>query len=142
MLLIAAFMRATFLVIAGYFVWFASSKAEDRLKTVGKYIAFWCFAFAGVLVVIGIAAAVIRPHGGMGGGMGHAGMGMHRPGMMGMMHRMGPGMGAMGMHRGMGFGGGREGRPNFFFRNRRDGAEPKTETPAAAPATPAAPPKS
>jgi hypothetical protein len=130
LLIIAAFMRATALVIAGYFVWYASSKAEDRLKTVGKYIAVWTFAFAAVLVIIGVAGAVMRPH----GGMGHMGMhrGMHG-GMRGGPHMMG--MGPMGMHRG--FGGG----PRFMFRERmQHDKKPEDAAPAtSAPTTPAKP---
>ncbi|MHB1207282.1 MAG: hypothetical protein ACYCZX_17060 [Rhodospirillaceae bacterium] len=126
MLVIAAFMRATALVIAGYFVWYASSKAEDRLKTVGKYIAVWTFAFAAVLVVMGIAGAVMRP---LAGSMG----GMERMGMHARMMGMGP----MGMHRG--FEG--ERGPRFLFRERiqqdRKAEEPAPAAPA--PATPAKP---
>jgi hypothetical protein len=121
-------MRATALVIAGYFVWYASSKAEDRLKAVGKYIAAWTFAFAAVLVIIGIAGAVMRPHGGMGM---HGGM-YGGPRMMGM----GPGMGPMGMHRGFAGGGSR-----FMFRERMlHDKKPEEAAPATtAPATPAKP---
>lgn len=126
MLIIAAFMRATALVIAGYFVWYASSKAEGGLKTVGKYIAIWTFAFAAVLVVMGIAGAVMRPLAGNMGGMGR--MGMYGPMM---------GMGSMGMHRG--FEGERGAR--FLFRERmqqdKKGEEPAAAAPA--PATPAKP---
>ncbi|MBX7199898.1 MAG: hypothetical protein K1X51_11075 [Rhodospirillaceae bacterium] len=125
MLLIAAFLRATALVIAGYFVWFAASKADDRLKAVGKYIAIWCAAFAAVLVVIGIATAFMRP------------MGFHgpRPGMMhgGMMHggMMHGGMMPGPMMRGGMFPGG---GPRFRFRDRMAPPdakpEPNAETPA------------
>ena len=137
MLIIAAFMRATALIIAGYFVWYASSKAEDRLKTVGKYIAIWTFAFAAVLVIMGIAGAAMHP---MVMGM-HGGMpGRHMMGMgPGMGPNMGPNMGPMGMHRGpgfdgMGFGGGERG-PRFLFRERAREEKSKADEPA--PATPA-----
>ena len=119
MLLIAALLRATALVIAGYFVWFAASKADDRLKAVGKLIALWCAAFAVVLVIAGITSAFMRPMGmrfhGPGPGMMHGGM------MSGMMWR----------------GGHREGGPRFLFRERGtppEGVpEPKSETPPPTP---------
>ena len=132
LLIIAAFMRATALVIAGYFVWFASTKAEDRLKTVGKYIAIWTFAFAAVLVIIGIAGAVMRPME-MGRPMAMYG----GPRMMGMGPGMHPGMGPMGMHRGFGD----ERGPRFMFRERMGQEPPKADVPAAPPPAAAPPAK-
>lgn len=111
MLLIAAFLRATALVIAGYFVWFAASKADGRLKIAGNIIAGWCAVFAVVLVIAGITSAFMHPRWG-----GHGPRGPMMRG--GVMHGdMMPG-GMMG--------------PRFLFRERRPPQEtaPQTETPA------------
>ncbi len=140
MLVIAAFLRATALIVAGYFVWFAASKAgEDRLKTAGKIIAGWCAFFAVVLVVAGIASAVMHPRfhgprpGMMRGGMMHDGM-MGGPGgpggmMPGGMMQGGPG-GPGGMMPGGMMG------PRFLFRGHpapqdAPAPAPKTETPSS-----------
>lgn len=135
MLLIAAFLRATALLIAGYFVWFAARKADGALKTAGNVLAGWCAVFAVVLAVAGITTAVMRPaHPGFGGGFRGAFPGPHMGMMQGRM--MGPG--------GYRDGGPRDGGPRFRFREPpppQGVPAPKAETPAAAPPA-AAPPKS
>lgn len=131
MLLIAAFLRATALVIAGYFVWFAATKTEDgRLKTAGKILAGWCAVLAVVLVIAGITSAFLHPGGGFHGPRGPM---MHGPMMRGeMMHRgMMPG-GPGGMMQG---GPGGMMGPRFLFRDRMQpdtAPAPKAETPAPA----------
>lgn len=117
MLLIAAFLRATALVIAGYFVWFAASKAEGRLKTAGNVIAGWCAVFAVVLAIAGITSAFM-----------HQGWAAHGPRGAMMRGAMMPG-GMMG--------------PRFLFRERgplQDKA-PQDLTPKSEPVPPPTPPK-
>ena len=139
MLLIAAFLRATALVIAGYFVWFATGKTEDgHLKTAGKILAGWCAVFAVVLVIAGIASAFLHPRGGFHGPPGPMMRGamMNAPMMHGPMMQGGPGaMMPGGMMQGGPDGSGGMMGPRFLFRDRMppDAAPaPKSETPAPA----------
>jgi hypothetical protein len=60
---LVALIPATILVIGGYFVLFISNRSEGTHRAFGKYLAFWCFTLAG-LVVLGALAAVAA-----GGGM-------------------------------------------------------------------------
>ena len=58
-MLFMVLMRATGLVIAGYFVLFASSKTDDvRIRNFGKYLAVWTFIFA-VLFALGTVTTVV-----------------------------------------------------------------------------------
>lgn len=137
MLLIAAFLRATALAIAGYFVWFATGKTEDgHLKTAGKILAGWCAVFAVVLVIAGIASAFLPPRGGFRGPLGPMMRGpmVHGPMMQGGPGAMMPGGMMHGGPDGPGGPGGMMG-PRFLFRDRMppDAAPaPKSETPAPA----------
>jgi hypothetical protein len=54
-------LPATALTIAGYFVLFLSARAEGALRTFGKYLGFWAFTLAGLLILGAIFAAA---HGG------------------------------------------------------------------------------
>ena len=124
-------VRATGLLIAAYFIWFAASRSEERMRTVGTYLALWTV----VVTILYVIGSLAMPY--MGGGrmgprpFGPGAMRMHR-GMMGP-GMMGPGMmmehGA-GMRRSM---------------DRRDGDAMPEHPPAnaqSAPGTPApAPPK-
>ena len=115
-------VRATALAIAGYFVWFAASRSDEKMKQVGKYLAMWTFVVAILYVLGSLAMPFMRGPGGMGRGhFGPVAMRMHR-GMMGP----GPGM----MERGYGMG-------RFM---RRDGNPSTEQNPAnpqpTQPATP------
>jgi hypothetical protein len=107
MFIFSILLRATALVVAGYFVWFAASRSEERLKSFGKYLALWTFVIAGLYVIASIATpymgmgrfggrtmgpAAMRMHPGFAGGFG-PGMMMHRASMRGFMFRRNRAMG-------------------------------------------------
>lgn len=76
MIFLLALIPATALTVAGYFVLYLSGRSEGALRTFGRYLSFWAFTLAGLVVLGAMFAA------------GH----MHRehPGMWGMhdeMHR-------------------------------------------------------
>ncbi|MGC1730703.1 MAG: hypothetical protein WA747_15160, partial [Steroidobacteraceae bacterium] len=79
MLYVLALLPATALTIAGYFVLYFSARAEGGLRTFGKYLGFWAFTLAGLVILGAIFAAA---HGHRMRGM-HAGLrdGMHCPWM-------------------------------------------------------------
>jgi hypothetical protein len=85
MLFFAVLIPTTILVVIGYFVLFASAKAEGTLKTFGRYLSIWTFALA-ALLLIGAATAPMfggRPFGMPGMMRGHAMPGMMQGGGMG-----------------------------------------------------------
>ncbi len=63
MIYLLALLPATALTIAGYFVLYLSSRSEGGLRTFGRYLGFWAFTLAG-LVILGalFAAAHGRGH--------------------------------------------------------------------------------
>jgi hypothetical protein len=74
LLYILALLPATALTIAGYFVLYFSARAEGGLRTFGKYLGFWAFTLAGLVILGAIFAAahghrMHRMHGGMRGDM-------------------------------------------------------------------------
>jgi hypothetical protein len=77
MIYFLALLPATALTIAGYLVLFLSNRSEGSFRTFGKYLGFWAFTLA-ALVVLGaiFAAAHGRRH--------HCPM--RGPGMYGRMH--------------------------------------------------------
>ena len=95
MVYLLVLIPATALTIAGYFVLFLSARTEGTLRTFGKYLGFWAFTLAGLLILGALFAAAhgFGAHGGWYGGPNerwHGGM------------RGGPdGMGMDGMHGGM-----------------------------------------
>src|SRR5690242_11268310 len=70
MIYILALIPATALTLAGYVVLVLSGRAEGALRSAGRYLGFWAFTLAG-LVILGalFAAAHGGPHG----------FGMHGP---------------------------------------------------------------
>jgi hypothetical protein len=84
MIVFVALIPATMLTIAGYVVLFVSHRSEGGLKSFGRYLSFWAFTLA-ALVVLG--SVVVGTHGGrmhgcMMHGCGGEGMGSQCP----MMH--------------------------------------------------------
>jgi hypothetical protein len=77
MIYFIALIPATALTIAGYFVLYLSNRSEGALRTMGKYLGFWAFTLAGLIVLGAIFAAA---HGGRHGPM----LGVE--GMDGRMH--------------------------------------------------------
>jgi hypothetical protein len=73
LLYLLALLPATALTIAGYFVLYLSARAEGGLRTFGKYLGFWAFTLAGLVILGAIFAAAhghrMRGHDGMRGGM-------------------------------------------------------------------------
>ena len=61
-----ALIPATALTIAGYFVLYLSNRTEGTFRTFGKYLGFWAFTLAGLIVLGAIFAAA---HGGRHGAM-------------------------------------------------------------------------
>lgn len=72
-----ALIPATMLTVAGYFVLYLSNRSEGAFRNFGKYLGFWAFTLAALVVLGAIFAAA---HGGRDGEM----IGMR--GMHGHMH--------------------------------------------------------
>jgi hypothetical protein len=70
-----ALLPATAITIAGYFVLYLSARAEGSMRTFGKYLAYWAFTLAGLVILGAIFAAAHGGHHGM-----WAAHGMHCPG--------------------------------------------------------------
>ena len=71
MLYLLALLPATALTIAGYFVLYLSARTEGSLRTFGKYLGFWAFTLAGLVILGAIFAAA---HGGHRGRLAAHGM--------------------------------------------------------------------
>jgi hypothetical protein len=87
LLYLLALIPATALTIAGYFVLYLSTRTEGGLRTFGKYLGFWAFTLAG-LVILGALFAAAHGHR-MRGMHGEMRGGMHGP-WMGPRSWMGP----------------------------------------------------
>ena len=61
MLYLLALLPATVLTIGGYLVLFAAGRTEGPLRTFGKYLGFWAFTLAGLVILGALFAAA---HGG------------------------------------------------------------------------------
>ena len=61
-----ALVPVTLLVVLGYFVFFAASRAEGPAKTFGIYLSIWVFILAALLLL----AAAFGPRLGLGWRMG------------------------------------------------------------------------
>ena len=55
-------LPATALTIAGYFVLYLSGRSEGALRTFGKYLGFWAFTLAGLLILGAVFAAAHGRH--------------------------------------------------------------------------------
>jgi hypothetical protein len=56
-----ALLPATALTIAGYFVLYLSARSQGSLRTFGRYLGYWAFTLAGLVILGAIFAAA---HGG------------------------------------------------------------------------------
>src|SRR5271168_4133712 len=81
MIYFIALLPATVLTIAGYFVLFLAHRSEGTFRTFGKYLGFWAFTLAGLVVLGAIFAAAHH--------------GRHYPMMYGRMHGRGNELGEM-----------------------------------------------
>src|SRR6202023_3334557 len=61
MIYFLALIPATVLTIAGYFVLFLSARSEGALRTFGKYLGFWAFTLAGLVILRGDIRRSSRP---------------------------------------------------------------------------------
>jgi len=52
-----ALIPATMLTIAGYFVLFLARRSEGALRSFGRYLGFWAFTLAALIVLGAIVAA-------------------------------------------------------------------------------------
>lgn len=96
MIYFLALLPATALTIGGYFVLYLAGRSEGNMRTFGKYLGFWAFTLAGLVILGAIFAAAHH---------GHRGMDRARAEMRGRMHGPwpgGPGFFRPGMGRGMG----------------------------------------
>ncbi len=66
MIYFIALIPATALTIAGYFVLYLSNRSEGTFQKFGRYLGFWAFTLAGLVVLGAIFAAA---HGGRHGAM-------------------------------------------------------------------------
>jgi hypothetical protein len=73
MIFILALLPATMLVIAGYIVLFVSNRSEGQHKTFGRYLGFWAFTLAGLVILGALFAAASRPYFSRFDGQGNAG---------------------------------------------------------------------
>jgi len=82
MIYFLALIPATALTIGGYFVLYFSARAEGPLRAFGKYLGFWSFTLAGLVILGAIFAAAHH---------GRRVMIFARPGMHGQMRGPWPG---------------------------------------------------
>jgi hypothetical protein len=68
MIYFLALIPATALTIAGYFVLYVSNRSEGAFRAFGKYLGFWAFTLAGLVVLGALFAAA---HGGRGAALMH-----------------------------------------------------------------------
>src|SRR5260370_33872254 len=80
MIYFLALLPATVMTIAGYFVLYLSNRSEGAFRTFGKYLGFWAFTLAALIILGAIFAAA---HGGH-----HCPM-IGERGMYGRMHAHG-----------------------------------------------------
>jgi hypothetical protein len=62
MIYFLALIPATGLTVAGYFVLFLSNRSEGAFRAFGKYLGFWAFTLAGLIVLGAIFAAAHGRH--------------------------------------------------------------------------------
>ena len=62
MVYLLVLLPATGLTVAGYVALFLSARSEGAMRTFGKYLGFWAFILAGLLVLGGIFAAAHHRH--------------------------------------------------------------------------------
>jgi len=82
MIYFLALLPATALTIGGYLVLYVSGRSEGGLRTFGKYLGFWAFTLAGLVILGALFAAAHGRH--------HHRM-FHPDGAYGRMHGAWPG---------------------------------------------------
>jgi len=61
MIFLLALIPATALTVAGYIVLFVAGRSEGGLQKFGKFLSFWAFTLAALVVVGGLLAAARGP---------------------------------------------------------------------------------
>ena len=64
MIYFLALLPATGLTVAGYIVLVLATRAEGSLRTFGRYLGFWAFTLAGLVILGAIFAAAHHHHDG------------------------------------------------------------------------------
>ena len=62
MIYLLVLLPATALTIGGYFALFLSGRSEGRMRTFGRYLGYWAFMLAALLILGAIFAAGHRGH--------------------------------------------------------------------------------
>jgi hypothetical protein len=61
MIYLLALLPATALTVAGYLVWFLAERSQGGLRTFGRFLGFWAFTLA-ALVILGALFAAAHGH--------------------------------------------------------------------------------
>ena len=59
-----ALLPATVITIAGYFALYLSARSEGSMRTFGRYLGYWAFTLAGLVILGAIFAAAHHGRGG------------------------------------------------------------------------------
>jgi ABC-type Fe3+ transport system permease subunit len=62
MIFLLALLPATLLTVAGYIVLYISNRSEGTLRSFGKYLGFWAFTLAGLVILGSLFAAASHHH--------------------------------------------------------------------------------
>ncbi len=70
MAFLLSLIPATVLTVVGYFVLYASARAEGGVRKFGRYLSAWIFLIAGLSILGGLLVSTIGPPDAMRGMMG------------------------------------------------------------------------
>jgi hypothetical protein len=62
MIYLLALLPATALTVAGYFVWFLAERSQGTLRTFGRFLGFWAFTLAALVILAALFAAAHGHH--------------------------------------------------------------------------------
>lgn len=79
MIYLLALIPATMLTIAGYFVIYLSLRSEGALRAFGRYLSFWAFTLAALIILAAVFVAAQGRHHGHMYGRWHHGPGIYGP---------------------------------------------------------------
>ena len=79
MIYFLALIPATMLTIAGYFVIYLSLRSEGSLRAFGRYLSFWAFTLAALVILAAVFAAAHGRHNSHMYGRWHGGPGFYGP---------------------------------------------------------------
>jgi hypothetical protein len=63
MIFLLALLPATMITIAGYIVLYVANRSEGGFRAFGKYLSFWAFTLAGLVILGALFAAAHHRHG-------------------------------------------------------------------------------